>query len=79
MSVEVDDVLMSMRVERLDETGEYTVSVKAHGSTINTWSLGFDEAVAKGKVATILDSYVRGLEFIQEQVRSIFTEEETKL
>ena len=54
----------------------YKVSVKAHGKSVNTWSLGHDEAVAKGRVGSILDAYANGLEFTQEQVREIFAKEE---
>ncbi len=70
----MEDTLMSMKVECID--GDYTVSVKAEQGSTNSWSLGKDEAIAKGRVSTIMNSYLQGLEFIQEQVREAFAEAE---
>ena len=73
--IEMEDTLMSVKVV-VKEDGEYAIRVKVDGGSINEWSLGMDEAVAKGKVQTILNSYVQGLEFVQEEVRKVFAEEE---
>ena len=75
--VEMEDNLMTVKVVR-GTAGEYEISIGVSGGTINTWSLGHDEAVAKGKVSTILDSYMKGLEFVQGEVRKVFAEEEDK-
>ena len=88
MNILVEEQLMSYKVTKDDKTGEIEVSVKVHkwsedvdgnlyaDGTVNTWNLGTDEDVAKGKVATIVDSYQKGLEFVQSQVRTIFEEVE---
>ena len=73
--IEMEDTLMSVKVV-VKPSGEYAIMVTASGGTINEWSLGHDEAIAKGKVSTILSSYMKGLEFIQEQVRTVFAEQE---
>jgi len=55
------------------ETREgYVLTVKAEGGTVNEWNLGMDEALAKGKVSTIISTYQKGLEYLQEQVRTVF-------
>ena len=88
MIILVEEQLMSYKVTKDDKTGEIEISVKVHkwgedvdgnlyaDGTVNTWNLGTDEDVAKGKVATIVDSYQKGLEFVQSQVRTIFEEAE---
>ena len=73
--IEMEDNLMSVKVV-VKEDGEYAIRVKVDGGSINEWSLGMDETIAKGKVQTILNSYVQGLEFVQEEVRKVFAEQE---
>lgn len=73
--IELEDTLMGVKVF-VKPSGEYVVMITVNGGTTNEWSLGFDEAIAKGKVVTILGSYTNGLNFVQEEVRKVFSEEE---
>jgi len=74
--IELEDTLMGVQVV-CKASGEYAIRITVNnGGSTNEWSLGFDEAIAKGKVGTILDSYIKGLEFVQEEVRKVFAEEE---
>ncbi len=78
--------LMSYKVELDKDTKEYSVSVKVHqwgedadgnlypNGTVNTWNLGLNEEIAKSKVKTIVDTYLKGLEFVQSEVRRVFEE-----
>ena len=50
------------------------IPVIVSGGTINEWTLGHDETIAKGKVSTIISTYIDGLEFVQNQVRTVFEE-----
>ncbi len=72
-----DTPIMSYKVVQNDE-GEYVVGVVLHGQTVNEWTLGMNEEVAQSKARTIIDTYVRGLEQVQQQVREIFAQEEDK-
>ncbi len=69
---------MSYSVSNSKKDG-YKVSVKVHGRTVNTWSLGHNEEIAQSKTTTIVETYLNGLEFVQDNVRDIFTEESDKL
>jgi len=69
-----DEPLMSYSVSHSKKDG-YSIAVKAHGKTINAWNLGMNEEIAQSKTLTILDSYSRGLEFVQNQVREVFAKE----
>jgi len=69
-----DEPLMSYSVSHSKKDG-YSIAVKAHGSTVNVWNLGHNEEIAQSKTVTILDSYSKGLEYVQEQVRAVFEEE----
>ena len=85
----VEEALMSYKVTK-SKLGIFEVAVKvvkfsadAEGEiypdgTVNTWSLGLNEEIAKSKVKTIIDSYLKGLEFVQSEVRRVFVEEEEK-
>lgn len=64
---------MSYKVEK-NELGEFVCQVKAHGQSVNEWNLGLNEEIAQSKTATIIDSYTKGMEYIQSQVRTIFSE-----
>ena len=75
--IEMEDSLLKTEVIR-NTDGEYVIKVIVSGGSINEWSLGHDEAIAKGKVSTILGSYMNGLEFVQEEVRKVFAQEEDK-
>lgn len=44
--------------------------------TVNVWDLGENEEIAQSRATTILESYAKGLEHVQEQVRSVFAEQE---
>ena len=50
----------------------FVLQVKGEGGTVNEWNLGMDETLAKGKVANLIDTYRKGLEYLQEQVRTAF-------
>ncbi len=76
MGIEMEDCLMTAVVELVD--GEYVLKVRVPTRSINEWTLGKDEAIAKGKASNILSSYTNGLEFVQEQVRNVFSEEEER-
>ncbi len=76
-TIEMEDNLLKVKVV-IKEDGEYAIQVIVDNGTINEWSLGHDEVVAKGKVQTILNSYMQGLEFLQEEVRKVFAQEEDK-
>lgn len=54
----------------------FELQVKVHGKSVNSWNFGFNEEIAQSKTATVIDAYARGLEFVQEQVRHTFAEEE---
>lgn len=71
MKIVNEEPLMSYTVEQTTEG--YIILVKAHGRTINEWNLGLDEDTARSKVATIVETYLNGLEFIQDQVRDVFS------
>ena len=66
-----DEPLMSYSVSHSKKDG-YNIAVKVHGKTVNVWNLGDNEEIAQSKTATILDSYSKGLEYVQEQVRAVF-------
>ena len=74
MSIEMEDCLMKAVVELID--GEYILKVTVPQMSINEWTLGKDEAIAKGKASSILSSYTNGLEFVQGEVRKVFAEKE---
>ena len=61
----------------MQNKGEFVLTIKAEGGTINEWTLGMDEGIAKGKVKTILDTYANGMEFLQEEVRKVFAKVES--
>lgn len=69
-----NEPLMSYSIEQTTEG--YICRVKAHGQSVNEWNLGLNEEVAQSKTSTIIDSYTKGLEYVQSQVRTIFTEQE---
>ncbi len=69
-----NEPLMSYSVKQTEEG--YICTVKAHGQSVNEWNLGLNEEIAQSKVATIVDSYTKGLEYVQSQVRGIFSEQE---
>ena len=73
-----DEPLMSYSVSHSKKDG-YKISVKAHGQSVNSWSLGHNEEIAQSKTSTIISSYTKGLEYVQEQVRTAFAEEEEKV
>ncbi len=54
----------------------YNLAVKVHGKTVNAWNLGMNEEIAQSKTTTILNSYMNGLEYVQDQVRAVFAEQE---
>ena len=67
--------LVSYKVVKNDD-GEFFIGVKVHGQTVNEWNLGNNEEIAQSKSKTIIDTYLKGLEFVQQQVRTAFTEAE---
>jgi hypothetical protein len=69
-----NEPLMSYKVIETEEG--FICSVRAHGKSVNEWNLGKNEEIAQAKTATIIDSYEKGLEYVQSQVRTIFAEEE---
>jgi len=71
----MNEALLIAVVEK-NKDGIYTLKVSAPNGTINEWTFGTDKHEAKGKVATILDAYQKGMEFVQEQVRNSFAQEE---
>ena len=72
-----DEPLMSYSVSYSKKDG-YSIAVKAHGKTVNVWNLGHNEEIAQSKTSTIVDTYLKGLEFVQENVRGVFAEESDK-
>lgn len=54
----------------------FIIKVRVPERTVNEWNLGFNEEVAQSKAATIVETYRKGLEFVQDQVRSVFSEQE---
>ena len=74
MSKELEHVMMEATVELID--GDYILKVGVQDKSTNEWNLGSDEAIAKGKVQTVLNSYAEGLEYVQEQVRAVFAQQE---
>lgn len=69
-----NEPLMSYSVNQTEDG--YIITVKAHGRTVNEWNLGFNEEVAQSKTATIVETYLNGLEFVQNQVRDVFAQAE---
>jgi len=67
---ELEVVMMEATVEKTDEG--YILKIRVPDKSVNEWNLGLEEDVAKGKVATVLDTYAQGLEYVQEQVRGVF-------
>jgi len=76
MAIEMKECLMKAIVECVK--GEYILKVTVPNRSVNEWTLGKDEGVAKARASKILTSYTNGLEFVQEQVREVFSEEEAK-
>lgn len=70
-----DEPLMSYSVSHSKKDG-FSISVKAHGKTVNVWSLGHNEEIAQSKATTIVDTYLKGMEFVQNNVRGVFSEAE---
>jgi hypothetical protein len=62
---------MAVKVLRFSEDADGNLYPSG---TVNTWNLGFNEEIAKTKVKTIVDTYLKGLEFIQSEVRKVFEE-----
>ena len=62
-----------------DKDGNFVLAVKVHGQSINEWNFGLNEEVAQSKTMTVIQSYTRGLEFVQSQVRGIFEEVEDSM
>ncbi len=75
-SIVKDEPLMSYSVSHRKKYG-YSIAVKAHGKTVNVWNLGHNEEIAQSKSTTIVETYLKGLEFVQSEVRKTF--EEAKL
>ena len=73
--VEFEAPLMIAKVFRNSEDGEYILQVRVPDKSINEWTLGLNEEIAKSKVSTILNAYTQGLEYVQEQVRTAFAVE----
>ncbi len=76
-TIEMEMPLMVAKVVK-SKLGIYSLRVKAYNGSTNEWSFGMDEQIAKGRTATVLDAYAKGMEFIQEQVRTAFDEESKK-
>lgn len=76
-SIVTDEPLMSYSVSFSKKDG-YKVAVKAHGKTVNSWDLGHNEEIAQSRVKHLVDTYLQGLEFVQDQVRTIFADAEEK-
>ena len=76
MSKEIvaETALMSYKVEQVEE--EYIIKVTVHGKSVNEWTLGTNEEIAQSKAKTLVDTYMNGLEYVQEQVRNVFAEQE---
>jgi len=74
MSKELEYVMMEATVELI--AGDYILMVSVQDKSTNEWNLGSDEVIAKGKVQTVLNSYADGLEYVQEQVRAVFAQQE---
>ena len=75
MKTVAEGTLFMYKVQQTREG--YLLTVKGEGGTVNEWNLGMDEAVAKGKVATLIKTYQDGLEYLQEQVRTAFEVKES--
>jgi len=83
------DPLMSFKIVKTEE-GEFVMAVKVHkfsvdaegntyaDGTVNEWTLGLNEEIAQAKTKTIIDTYLKGLEFVQSEVRKVFANEEDK-
>jgi len=69
--------LMEYTVVHTEKDG-FELQVKVHGQSVNSWNFGFNEEIAQTKTATVISAYTRGLEFVQEQVRHSFAEEEAR-
>ena len=73
----LDEALMRATVI-VNSAGVYVTKITVEGHSVNEWELGIDEVSAKSRVSTILSSYTKGLEFVQEEVRRLFSEEADK-
>ena len=71
---ELEHIMMIAEVELVD--GDYILKVGVQDKSTNEWNLGKDEGIAKGKVQTVLSAYAEGLEYVQEQVRTAFANQE---
>ncbi len=69
---EFEESLMHLEVNKNDDTGEYEVKVTSVGGIANSWGLGLDEGIAKGKVQTIHDAYADALDHLQTKVVEAF-------
>ena len=74
--IEFESALMIAKVYRKDTESEYVLQIKVPDKSVNEWTLGLNEEIAKSKVSTIINSYSQGLEYVQEQVRTAFAEQE---
>ena len=69
---EFEESLMHLEVNKNDDTGEYEVKVTSVGGIANSWNLGLDEGVAKGKVQTLHNTYAEALDHLQTKVVEAF-------
>ncbi len=75
MEIKVIDSQPLMDYSVVQTSEGYILKVKVLERTVNEWNLGLNEEVAQAKASTLVETYRNGLEFLQNQVREIYSNE----